>query len=961
MKRKFKSKTIYIKILIPMMILTFIQSAVILLILYFGIAGTTLNNSLINSFKSSINVRKNYVESSMYNKWANIDSNYDTIIENTSKFLNDYKITTDELLENENYSKEYLLYQVDVLPAIITKNQVTNSFLILNNNTNKQSIFLSTKNPTNESNKEIDVLLAPMNVAQYYHKNGFGYGTKIFEGKIEDLNDLTFFTKPIENASNNDPSNKKNYEYWSCDLTLDSFNVLTYSIPLIYNNKIIGVMGIGISEQYLQYTINQLNKGDKLNIGLIKKDSNDKIVNSIRAYIDNSIPNLIDITFNKTKFQDIYSFEKNNITEFYYEDELNLYNNLNVGDKWYIIGISPKDIILNASNQASNQVLLIYLLGFLMISLVLLVITKLIVKPLKNVSKIINEKNISNIPKTNIYEVDVLLSKLSIYFEKSIGFNSKINRLIEDSNIDIALAEYSIEDDSVLVTSKFYSMLGLDYNDETIDTKTFNDRLSRILIYITESSISLNDFKGFFNQNSEFILMINNLYLKLKIITSNKGAIATLIDLTFEYEEKKKIEYERDYDILTGLLNRRGLYNKANELMKKNSHGALYMIDIDNLKKINDEYGHEYGDKYIKLVGDYLYKLGETYSNLYASHISGDEFILYLNNPIDANIEKISEEILEIKKLYLDCHSKKIYVSLSCGVAIEEGDITFDELRRRADFTMYTVKKTGKNGLAYFDSTSYNLYINENIMKDKLNDLISSCKLDYAYQPIVDIHTGEVLGYEALMRPKVLEFKSPVTVIDYAKKYNKLYDIEYITIFKATEKFMKSNCEKKLFINSISSQILSDSDFSDYCNKYDEIFDRIVVEIIEEDFGENNIIDRKTNIFKKYNINYAIDDYGTGFNNIGMILDFTPKYIKLEGSLVRGINKDSKKLQFTRSIINFCKENNILVIAESVETIEELKCVKKLGADYVQGFLVAKPNLEILDIKDDIKKLVKEA
>ena len=211
------------------------------------------------------------------------------------------------------------------------------------------------------------------------------------------------------------------------------------------------------------------------------------------------------------------------------------------------------------------------------------------------------------------------------------------------------------------------------------------------------------------------------------------------------------------------------------------------------------------------------------------------------------------------------------------------------------------------------------------------------------------------------MRPKVEEFKCPLAVIEYAKKYNKLYDIEYITIFKATEKYLKYNCNKKLFINSISSQILSDKDFDIYRQKYENIFSNIVVEIIEEDFGENGIIDRKTNIFRKYNVNYAIDDYGTGFNNIGMILDYTPRYIKLEGSLVRGIDKDSKKLQFTRSIINFCKENNILVIAESVETIEELKAVKSLGADYVQGYLVAKPNLEIKDISDEMKKLVREA
>ena len=211
------------------------------------------------------------------------------------------------------------------------------------------------------------------------------------------------------------------------------------------------------------------------------------------------------------------------------------------------------------------------------------------------------------------------------------------------------------------------------------------------------------------------------------------------------------------------------------------------------------------------------------------------------------------------------------------------------------------------------------------------------------------------------MRPTIDEFKSPIDVIDYAKKYNRLYDIEKLTIFTALEKFVKSNINKKVFINSISSQQLSESDLSIIIEKYKDYFDNIVIELIEEDFGETDILKSKTSSLKNLNINYAIDDYGTGFNNIGMILNYSPKYIKLDCLLVREINFDSKKLMFAKSLIEFCKKNNILVIAEGVETIEELKCVKEAGADYVQGYLIAKPNLEIKDIPLEIKKLIIES
>ena len=122
------------------------------------------------------------------------------------------------------------------------------------------------------------------------------------------------------------------------------------------------------------------------------------------------------------------------------------------------------------------------------------------------------------------------------------------------------------------------------------------------------------------------------------------------------------------------------------------------------------------------------------------------------------------------------------------------------------------------------------------------------------------------------MSPTIDEFKSPIDVIDYAKKYNRLYDIEKLTIFTALEKFVKSNINKKVFINSISSQQLSESDLSIIIEKYKDYFNNIVIEIIEEDFGETDILKSKTSSLKNLNINYAIDDYGTGFNNIGMIL-----------------------------------------------------------------------------------------
>lgn len=210
------------------------------------------------------------------------------------------------------------------------------------------------------------------------------------------------------------------------------------------------------------------------------------------------------------------------------------------------------------------------------------------------------------------------------------------------------------------------------------------------------------------------------------------------------------------------------------------------------------------------------------------------------------------------------------------------------------------------------------------------------------------------------MRPTVAGM-SPLKVIDAAKKYNRLYDIEYITLFNAIKKYTLSKSDKRIFINSISSQILSDVAWNEFVAENKDIFDKLVIEIIEEDFGQNDIMRKKVELLTVNNIDYAIDDYGTGFNSISMILNYSPKYIKIEGSLIRGIDKDEKKKQLTKTIVSYCKVNGIKVVAEAVETIDELKYVKEIGCDYVQGYLVSKPKFEIEDISEDLKEMIRKA
>ena len=387
MKKRFHFRTIQLRILIPMLILTLIQSIILVLILYFGVARTTLNEALINNFESNVNIRKNYMESSMYNKWSNLEYVYDSIISNTKDYLDDNNITINEVLEDTNNRKKLLMYQADLISDIIMRNHVTNSFIILNSNDeNKDMIFLRTMSPTKENIKEIEVLAAPFDVIKHYYSQGCLMNSNVYEFKYSDLNNFDFFTKPIENTRLISSSEKREYGIWNSDLIIEESRLLTYSIPLFFENKVIGVVGIGLTRNYLQSSMYQINKGDNLNIGLIRKYNNE-IQNVFSAYLDYSIPEISDINLEKTDFTNIYSFDNNGTIEYYYEEELKLYNNNenNNSEGWYIVGIIPMNVLFSASKLAINQVMLIYIISFVAINLIIFLITIFIIRPIRKV------------------------------------------------------------------------------------------------------------------------------------------------------------------------------------------------------------------------------------------------------------------------------------------------------------------------------------------------------------------------------------------------------------------------------------------------------------------------------------------------------------------------------------------------------------------------------------------------
>ena len=241
--------------------------------------------------------------------------------------------------------------------------------------------------------------------------------------------------------------------------------------------------------------------------------------------------------------------------------------------------------------------------------------------------------------------------------------------------------------------------------------------------------------------------------------------------------------------------------------------------------------------------------------------------------------------------------------------------------------------------------------------------IISENLLSYHYQPIVSVSTGEIYSYEALMRPQSNLLRSPLQLIKYAELRHKLNDIERATFLNVLG-VMDSDPSlfhgKRVFINSIPKTSLEPDDkkkVEDLLTKYNRV---AVVELTEKaELTDDEFLDLKSRM-DLMNIQTAIDDYGSGYSNVQNLLRYMPDYVKIDRSLLSGMQDDPKKKHFVREIIDFCHSNGILALAEGVETSEELRAVILLGADLIQGYYTARPAADpIEDIPYEIRQEIK--
>lgn len=260
---------------------------------------------------------------------------------------------------------------------------------------------------------------------------------------------------------------------------------------------------------------------------------------------------------------------------------------------------------------------------------------------------------------------------------------------------------------------------------------------------------------------------------------------------------------------------------------------------------------------------------------------------------------------------------------------------------------------------------NYKIEVNDmiNHIKDALDYIIDDKQIKTVFQPIISLRDGSVLGHEALSRVTCeSEIKNPDMLFTAASEFNRLWDLELLcrtTALEAAFRFMIPPYNKKLFIN-VNPNIMHDDNYKKgftkaFLEQYEITPNNVIFEITERNVitdmaGFKATIDH----YKSQDFKIAIDDAGAGYSGLNLIYDVNPNYIKLDMKLIRNVDEDRLKYALVKGMVEFSKVSKIFLIAEGIETYEELKTLVNLGVQYGQGYYIQKPEAEIKEIRTDV-------
>ncbi len=982
LKRGFSIRS---RTITALMILLFTLVVLFFFSIYMTGVMKSLDNYSLKALNNQVSSRTSEINSSFENR---IEGSRRMAADIYSMFLDEMKkndITIADFYDNPDIINDMLFRAGDIMIENMRYVEVTGAFIILDysgisDDDSHAAIYLRDYSPglITNNNTNLQLLYGPTDFSRQrsiaLHSL---WSYNIDFDSIKNIN-IDFYTNPIEAAINRPNQQFPLYAY-ACppmQVANDGVKLITYTYPLLDAKGVpFGICGFELTEEYLRTMLpfSEISFQKGFYSILFNDGSGFKAKNAISS--GSMAKQFLTTAAETINISEIQSNSHDMLTGYIWTDgeknsdlistsaQLKLYSQSSYyhnTDKWYLTGITPTEALKDNSHKVINSMIIttsvIFIAGLFLIFVIANIITSPIISLSKEVSSIDPEKPVK-LKRSGLREIDTLITSFENLSDNLSDAAARLSKIV--SLVDMPIGGFEINHTSghVFLTESMYRITGIEPQGKDNTYLEFQAWEKFISGLEKISAVTINDVNEcIYNRSSGE----KSKWYRIKSADDGDRSFGLLSDITEEMLQKQRMAYERSYDQMTRLLNRQAFIDRVNAMIEAqpNKVGIMMFGDLDNLKYFNDSYGHDTGDLYLKKTAESLLPFKEIGGAI--ARISGDEFMVYIHG-YDTDAE--AREAFDSKSYALNTATMTTSdgvihkIRISIGISYYPKDsLSVDELMRFSDFAMYEIKNTVKGSLREFEFDSYGR--NALIMQKKslLERFISEERLIFNFQPIIDIHTGEILAYEALMRPQIREFKTPVEALQIARANSMLYKMENLTFQKVYE-WLSQNIAllggKRIYINSISGEILNKTDFDYIKSKYGKFMKYTAIDLSDGENGTVEEINEKINIFRSMGCQIAVDDYGSGYINIDFLNSIKPDFIKIDVNVIHDIHIDTDRQNFVADTISYGKSRNIKIIAEGVEKLEELKTLFVLGVDYVQGYYFFYPSERLVLRLDD--------
>ena len=437
-----------------------------------------------------------------------------------------------------------------------------------------------------------------------------------------------------------------------------------------------------------------------------------------------------------------------------------------------------------------------------------------------------------------------------------------------------------------------------------------------------------------------------------------KAMVVTVLDMSVVRHLHQQLEYQAVTDPLTGLFNRRGFYQAAENQLLRNERtsttSVLLYLDLDGFKRVNDCLGHDAGDRVLRWVSEQL--KGSLRSFDILARMGGDEFTALLDLEFPEQAAKIAEKLIERLSICQQIEGLDMTLGASIGISTyPDCGANLDGLLRAADIAMYEAKRAGRQQYRFYDHEMNGRARSRLMLEESVRTAIESKDFNLVYQPQVSITDGRLRGFEALLRwqhPSVGDVPPGLflPLLEEARLISRLGSWIY----------QQSTAQRRAWSTVFNDDLvlavsLSSTQFGmpNLVTELRQVLERhglrpgqLEVEVTEDTLVRNLDETRKQlRLLRNLGVRVALDDFGSGDCSLAHLRDLDLDTLKLDRHLVARLLESPRDAAMARGVIELCKQFGLLVVAEGVETLAQYEWLHAHGCEYVQGYLVARPLL----------------